>query len=55
MDILILGKNPEEEENLKDDFLLNPGTRDAKKIKWKDTGLDELIKKKLDKNDFVNK
>ena len=53
MDILIQMKTEEDIE--KDEFDLNRGMRPSKRIKWKDNGLDELIKKKLDSNDFISK
>ena len=55
MDIVLPYKNIEslEEENLKDDNgLIGP---DNKKLKWNDPGLIDLLKKNLDKGDFLNK
>ena len=52
MDIVLPVKNIDimEDENLKNGEERNNGN---KKIKWNDSGLEELIKRNLDKNDFI--
>ena len=54
MDIVLPVKNIDimEEENLKNGEERNNGN---KKIKWNDIGLEELLKRNLDKNDFTIK
>ena len=54
MDIVLPVKNIDiiEEENLKNGEERNNGN---KKIKWNDSGLEELLKRNLDKNDFTIK
>ena len=55
MEIILPFKNIDllDEENLK-----NPNGTDENgknKIKWNDTGLEDLLKRNLDKNDFITK
>ena len=55
MEIILPFKNIDllDEENLKNQNGI--GENGKNKIKWNDTGLEDLLKRNLDKNDFITK
>jgi len=55
MEIILPFKNIDllDEENLKNQN--GNGENGKNKIKWNDTGLEDLLKRNLDKNDFITK
>ena len=55
MEIILPFKNIDllDEENLKNQN--GTGENGKNKIKWNDTGLEDLLKRNLDKNDFITK